>query len=358
MATAINTCIIGFGISARVFHAPFLVNNPLYNWTAVVERTTNNAQVLKPDIKTYRSLEEALTDTKLDLFIITSPNETHYPFAKKILESGRHVVIEKPFTITSEEAKSLIEIADRSKKILSVYQNRRYVSDFLTIKDLLQQNLLGYIVEFEGHYDRYRPEAKPNAWREENKAGSGILYDLGSHLIDQALYLFGLPQYITADIRLQRPHARVDDYFDIRLDYGFTKVILESGMLVREPGPRYMIHGTRGSFIKYGEDPQEAALRKGEMPVGNAWGKEPESLYGLLHTEKDGEIIKEHIMSMPGNFGLYYTNLYNSIINNFPLRERPEHGYNTVRLIELAIESNREKRTIPCSGLMDVNYPD
>jgi predicted dehydrogenase len=358
MTTQLNVCIIGFGISAKVFHAPFLINNPLYNWKAVIERSSNNGQLLKADIKTYRSVEEALDDSTLDLFIITSPNETHYSYANKILEAGRNVVIEKPFTNTSEEAKALIETANRKQKILSVYQNRRYVSDFLTIKDILNEKLLGEIVEFEGHYDRYRSEAKPNAWREENKDGSGILYDLGSHLIDQALYLFGLPKEITADIRLQRPHAKVDDYFDIRLDYGFTKVILESGMLVREPGPRYMIHGTKGSFIKYGEDPQEAVLRNGVMPGGLDWGKEPISSYGLLHTEKDGVVIKEHIVSKAGNFGHYYANLYNTIIHNHPLKEKPEHGYNTVRLIELAIESNKGKRTLPCTGLINIAYQD
>ncbi|RTL60207.1 MAG: oxidoreductase [Sphingobacteriales bacterium] len=358
MTVPLNVCIIGFGISAKVFHAPFFFNNPFFNWTAVVERSSNNGQLLKADIKTYRSLEEALDDTTLDLFVITSPNETHHPYAKTILEAGRNVVIEKPFTITSAEALSLIETASREQKILSVYQNRRYVSDFLTIKELLQQKILGDIVEFEGHYNRYRPEAKPNAWREENKPGSGILYDLGSHLADQALYLFGLPKYITTDIRLQRPHAKVDDFFDIRLDYGFTRVTLKAGMLVREPGPRYMIHGTMGSFIKYGEDPQEAALRKGEMPGGPGWGQEPTSYYGLLHTERDGKVIKEYLPSKPGNFGLYYTNLYNTIIHNAPLKEKPEHGYNTIRLIELAIKSNQEKRTVPCTELIDVKYAD
>ncbi|MBI1780552.1 MAG: Gfo/Idh/MocA family oxidoreductase [Sphingobacteriales bacterium] len=358
MAAQLNVCIIGFGISARVFHAPFLVNNPFYTWSSVVERSANNASLLKADIKTYRSVEAALEDSTLDLFIITSPNETHYSYAKKILEAGKNVVIEKPFTNTSGEAKALIKTANQNQKILSVYQNRRYVSDFLTIKDILNEKLLGEIAEFEGHYDRYRPEAKPNAWREENKAGSGILYDLGSHLIDQALYLFGLPKNITADIRLQRPHAKVDDYFDIRLDYGFTKVILESGMLVREPGPRYMIHGTKGSFIKYGEDPQEAALRNGEMPGGADWGKEPASSYGLLHTEKEGVIIKKNIASKPGNYGQYYSNLYNTIVHNHSLKEKPEHGYNTIRLIELAIQSNKEKRTLPCTELINISYHD
>src|SRR5262249_39685157 len=160
----------------------------------------------------------------------------------------------------------LIKIAKENDRILSVYHNRRYVTDFLTICDIIDSKLLGDVHEYVAHYDRYRSEARPTAWREAPIKGSGILFDLGAHLVDQALYLFGLPKSITADIRLQRPHARVDDFFALWLDYGFTRVALHSGMLVREMGPRYMVHGTAGSFIKYGEDPQEAALRAGQLP--------------------------------------------------------------------------------------------
>lgn len=356
MNHSINTCITGFGISAKVFHAPFLSVSPYYHLTTVVQRNSNNAQEVYPALNICRSIEEALENTGTELFIITTPNETHFPFAKKILAAGRNVVLEKPFTITTGEAMELIELAKSKQKILSVYQNRRYVSDFLTIKEIIQTNQLGDILEFEGHFDRYRPEAKPNAWREDATPGSGVLYDLAPHLTDQALCLFGLPKFITADIRKQRPHARVDDYFDIRLDYDFTKVILKAGMLVREPGPRYIIHGTKGSFIKYGDDPQEAALRKGEIPGGKDWGREDAGAAGLIHTEINGEIIRRKVESKKGDFGLYYDNLYNSLVHDYPVTEKPEHGYNTIRLIELAIESNDKKCTIPCTGLLDTGY--
>lgn len=343
-------------MSGKTFHAPFLLTNPGYNWTSVVERNTNNAAAIKPGIKTFRSFEEAINDPGIDLIIITTPNETHFPFAKKTLLAGKHVVVEKPFTNTTAEASALIDAAKKNNKIISVYKNRRYVADFLTIKEIIADKQLGEIVEFEGHFDRYRPEPKPNAWREEQKTGSGILYDLGSHLIDQALCLFGIPKFITADIRKQRPHARVDDYFDIRLDYDFTKVILKAGMLVREAGPRYIIHGTKGSFIKYGEDPQETALKNGNIPLGENWGKEPLANFGLIHTELNGEITRQTVESKPGNFGSYYINLYEAIVNNKPLKEKPEHGYNTIRLIELAIESNKRKCTIPCVDLISASY--
>jgi scyllo-inositol 2-dehydrogenase (NADP+) len=292
----------------------------------------------------------------IELVIITTPNETHFSFAEQALLKGKHVVLEKPLTITSKEALKLIEIAKTQNRILTVYQNRRYVSDFITIKEILGKKLLGEVHEFESHFDRYRPEAKVGAWREESGPGNGIFYDLGPHLIDQALYLFGLPKNITADIRLQRPHARADDYFDIRLDYGFLKVILKGGMLVREPGPRYMIHGTKGSFIKYGEDPQEALLKQGVLPISPDWGSEKEEHYGLLHTDIDEQDTKMKYPSLQGNYGLFYINLYQTLTNDAELKEEPEHGYNHVRLIELAFESNKAKATLPCTELLNVEY--
>ncbi len=348
--------LAGFGIAAQVMHAPFLTTMNEYKLVSVLERHNNHAREKYPFIHTVRSIDELISDPGIDLVVVTTPNDTHFEYTQKALLAGKHVVLEKPFTNTTDDAKALINLSQKTNRILSVFQNRRYVCDFLTIKKILHEKLLGDIAEFEGHYDRYRPGPKPGAWREENIPGSGILYDLGAHLIDQALVLFGLPQTITADIRLQRPHSKVDDYFDLRLDYGFTKVILESGMLVREPGPRYMIHGTHGSFIKYGEEPQEALLKAGALPNTPHWGEEPEDQWGLLHTEINGRIIKEKYPSLPGSFGMYYKNLYETIANGAALREKPEHGFNTIRMIELATESSREKRTVECMGLMDVEY--
>ncbi len=355
MPAKIKVGLVGYGMAAKVMHAPFLKTLPEYEVISVVERNREESKHLFPQAKIVRSIDELL-QTDIDLAIITTPNDTHFPYAQQALAAGKNVVLEKPFTNESEEALQLIEAAKRAKKILSVFQNRRYVADFITIREILDKKLLGDIHEFEGHYDRYRPQAKPNAWREEKKAGSGILYDLGAHLIDQALCLFGLPATITADIRNQRAHAQVDDYFDVCLDYGFTKVILKASMLVREPGPRYMIHGTKGSFIKNGEDPQEARLKSGELPVSPDWGIEPEELSGLLHTEINGETVRKKYASHAGNFGGYYKNLYNTIVNGTELKEKPEHGYNTIRIIELAFESNYKKATVKCTHLLDVSY--
>ena len=343
--------LVGFGMAAQVMHAPFLAVLPQYKVVAVLERNREDSKQLFPDATIVRSLD-ALLQADIDLVVITTPNETHLSYALQALAAGKHVVLEKPFTITSGDAEQLIKASQTAGKILSVFQNRRYTADFLTIQEVIKNGMLGSIHEYEAHYDRYRPNPKPGAWREADSPGSGILYDLGPHLIDQALCLFGLPQQITADIRRQRSHSVTDDYFDLRLDYGFTKVILKAGMLVREPGPRYSIHGTLGSFIKNGEDPQEAILKTGQLPTAPDWGSEPAELHGLLHTSVNGKEIREIYPSLQGGFGKYYQNLYDAIVNGAPLSERPEHGYNTIRLIELAQESQEAKATVPCIGLM------
>ncbi len=212
---------------------------------------------------------------------------------------------------------------------------------------------MGDVHTFEAHYDRYRAEERPSAWREKPLPGSGILYDLGAHLIDQSLTLFGLPKEITAKTKLQRPHAKAVDWFEVKLDNDFLEVTLKASMLVREPGPRYLVHGTKGSFIKSGEDPQEARLRAGEMPSDNL-GKEEEETWGLLHTEIDGKIIKEKIPSEKGDYGLFYEDLYQSLQNGKPFPIKPEQAYNVIKIIELAEESSHKKCTVECVGLLNV----
>ncbi len=359
MGTPIKTGLVGFGAAGKFMHAPFLKTLPEnYDIVTVLERHASESKSLFPQAQIVRSFDDLLK-TEVELVIITTPNDTHLPYAKQALLAGKNVVLEKPFTINTADAKQLIDIARNQNKILSVFHNRRYVADFLTIKEILSQNLLGDVHDFEAHYDRYRLEAKPNSWREEPLPASGIWYDLGSHLIDQALYLFGLPKTITAILKMQRPHARTTDYFDVRMDYGFLNVTLKSGMLVRELGPRYAIHGINGSFLKYGEDPQEAYLRAGFLPTAIPnWGEEDESMYGLLHSEINGELIKKNYPSLKGNYGYYYENLYKTIREGAELREKPEHGFNTIRIVELATESSDKKCTIACEGLIDVKYPD
>lgn len=349
----IRTGIVSFGISSRTFHAPFLSTIPGFRLEAVVERSANHAESLYPWVKTFRRMEEMISDPGIELVVITSPNETHFPYAKAALEAGKHVVVEKPFTNTSVEAMELVKLSAKVNRVCSVYHNRRYVADFLTMKDILDRKLLGELHSFTTHYDRYRPDPRTyGLWREKPMPGSGVLYDLGSHLIDQSLVLFGQPRRILADIRRQKPYSEVDDYFDIQLDYGFLKVLLHASMLVREMGFRYELQGTKGSFLKSGEDPQEELLKAGKLPVGDDWCHEPESQNGLIHTEINGQVVRERMISEKGNFGYYYQHLYQTIREGAPLREKPEHGYNVIRMIEMAFESNAKQAWLDVEGLV------
>jgi len=353
MQTPIKTGLAGYGMAAKVMHLPFLSTSPQYQVVSVLERHNNSSQEKYPTVKIVRTIGELVADPGIDLVVITTPNETHFPYAEKALLAGKHVVVEKPFAITTEQAGQLIGLSQKKGLALGVYQNRRYTADFRTIQQLFREGSLGTIAEYTAHYDRYRPGAKPNAWREEPLPGSGILYDLGAHLLDQALFLFGIPRQITADLRLQRPHARTVDYFDIWLDYGFMKATLKAGMYALEPGPRYTIHGTKGSYIKYHDDLQEALLKEGVLPIGPDWGKEPPENWGILHTvSEDGQFHKAPYPSLPGNYGLYYEQFADHLLKGNPLRERPEQSFNALRLIELAIESHRQGKTLDCTGLM------
>ncbi len=353
----IRTGLVSFGISSRTFHAPFLTTMPEFELVKVMERNGNESEKKYPGVIAVRSLDELLADETIELIVITSPNETHHTYAIAAMEAGKHVVVEKPFANNSKEAMEMVETSHRTGKICSVYQNRRYVTDFLTMRKILDEKLLGEVHEFDAHYDRYRPLPRTyGTWREDDIPGSGVFFDLGPHLIDQSLCFFGLPQRIHADIRRQKPYSKVDDYFDIRLDYGWLKVLLKSSMLVREMGPRYMIHGTLGSYIKSGEDPQEDRLKAGELPIGEDWCYESEDTYGLLHTEIDGKPVREKYPSLRGNYAGFYANMHASIRNNAPVSEKPEHGFNVIRIIELAFESSAVQCSIPCTGLIPTTY--
>ena len=340
----INTALCSFGMSGWVFHAPFINVNPHFNFYAVWERSKNIASEKYPQVKTYRTLEAMLTDDLVELVIVNTPNYTHYEYAKKALEAGKHVIVEKPFTINIEQGKELIEIAKKHDKILSVYQNRRYDSDYKTIRKVVNERLLGELIEVEMHFDRFKEELSPKLHKEVPGPGAGSLYDLGAHLIDQALQLFGMPQKIFADIRVIRPMSKVDDYWELLLYYNKLRVRLKSSYVVREALPGYILHGLKGSFIKAKTDVQEITLQKGIIPGGSDWGKEPETEKGLLHTEINGEIIREYIQSEQGNYGDYYEAVYESIRNNKPIPVTAEQGLDVIRIIEAAFRSNEEKK--------------
>jgi scyllo-inositol 2-dehydrogenase (NADP+) len=347
VTNAINTALCSFGMSGWVFHAPFLEVNPGFKFYGVWERSKKLAQEKYPGVKSFNTLESMLADGEIELVIVNTPNYTHFEFAKLALMAGKHVVVEKPFTVFSDQGKELIALAKKQNRKLSVYQNRRYDSDYKSIKRIVREKWLGEMVEAEFHFDRYKEELSPKVHKEVPGPGTGSLYDLGSHLIDQALQLFGDPAEIFADIQVMRPISKVDDYFELLLYYPLMRVRLKSSYQVREALPGYILHGSKGSFIKPKTDLQEAMLQAGQIPGTADWGTEPESERGLLHTEKDGKIIREYVSSSKGNYGDYYDGIYNAIRNNGDLPVSAEDGLKVVRLIELAYESNEMKKIIP-----------
>jgi len=346
MTTPIKTALCSFGMSGLVFHSPFLSINPGFNFYAVWERTKNEAEKKFPNVITYRTLDEMLSDELVELVIVNTPNYTHFEYAQKALQAGKHVIVEKPFTVTVKEAQQLIDLAKKKNKILSVYQNRRYDSDYKTIKKVLDKKLLGEVVEAEFHFDRYREELSPKQHKEVPGPGTGVLYDLGAHLIDQALQLFGWPSKLFADIRTIRPVSKVDDYFEVLLYYPNLRVRLKASYSVREALPGYIIHGLKGSFIKPKTDVQEALLQAGSIPGGADWGREPETEKGLLHTEIDGVEERKYIDSEQGNYDDYYSGIYEAIRNNKPVPVTAEEGMNVIRIIETAFESSEAQKVI------------
>lgn len=333
-------------MSGWVFHAPFLSVNPGFNFYGVWERTKNLAAEKYPGVKTFRTLEDLLADDAVELVIVNTPSITHYEYAKKVINAGKHLVVEKPFTATEKQAEELIELARKKGVKLSVFQNRRYDSDFRTVKKVLDEKLLGKIIDAEIHYDRFTPELSYKVHKETPTPAVGCVYDLGSHLIDQALQLFGMPLALFADITINRPDSKVDDYFDIKLFYPSHRVSLKSSYYVREPLPGFIFHGTIGSFIKSRTDVQETDLQANKIPGGDDWGMEPESQNGLLHTDLNGQEIREYIPSLRGNYGDYYDAIYTAIRENTPVPVTGEDGLKVIKIVEAAHKSNKEKCVI------------
>ncbi|WP_078409271.1 oxidoreductase [Priestia abyssalis] len=338
--------LVGYGLSGQVFHAPFVHTHSHMNLKKVVERRSAKSKEHYPYVEVVASYEELLADEEIDVVIITTPNEFHFSMVKDAILKRKHVVIEKPFTVTSKEAMELTELAGEYGVKLFVYHNRRWDGDFKTVKKIIEQGLLGDIVEFESHFDRFRNYFKENAWREEDRPGSGILYDLGSHLIDQSLVLFGTPDAVTAHTSIQRKGGKSVDAFDVRLHYPEVSVTLKAGMLVRELGPRFTLHGTEGSFVKYDLDPQENALRQGSMPTDSGYGIEDEGCWGTLNATINGLHYHGKIETLPGSYQDFYQNVYEAVTEGKELEVKPEQGATVIRIIELAEQSAREKRTI------------
>jgi predicted dehydrogenase len=334
----LNVALIGYGYAGRTLHAPLLAHTPGLRLAAIVSSKAEQVAAEWPEATRYADPEALFADKTIDLVVIATPNDSHVPLARQALQAGKHVVVDKPFTPTLAEARELEAVAQRCGKVLSVFQNRRWDADYLTLKAAIEAGTLGRVVHFESHYDRYRPKVLPR-WREQPGAGSGLWYDLGPHLVDQALQLFGLPDTVFADLAAMREGALATDYFHVQLRYADKRVILHGANLVSGGVPRFTVHGTQSSYVKFGLDTQEADLKKGRLPGGEGWGCDP--LPGTLFTrgENDSECSRP-VPNLDGEYRRYYEAIHAAIADGAANPVTPAEAIGVMAVIETAVASS------------------
>lgn len=325
MEPQINTGLLAFGMSGKVFHAPFIATHPGFNLKGIVERTKKLAQYDYPEIKSYNSVDELINDPTIDLVIINTPNNTHYEYAKQALNAGKHILVEKPFTATTAQAKELFALAKSVGKKALVYQNRRYDSGFNATKKVIESGKLGKLVEVHFRYDRYRNEISPKTFKEELVEATGLQYDLGPHLLDQAIALFGKPLKFNKILSKNRVNTKVDDYFAIQLSYpDELTVFLTASMLVADIRDAFVVNGMMGSFRKNHADVQEAQLLKNMKPTDEGYGIEnPADAGKLTLVTEDGGRVSEVVESEKGNYPAIFEAVYQNIVNDisYPISE-------------------------------------
>ncbi len=342
----VSTGICSYGMSGKLFHAPFLDAHPGYELTAIVERHNNDSKERYPDAKLYRSVEELCADAALQLIVVNTPTHLHFEQAKMVLQAGKNMIIEKPFAITVKEAEELTALASKNNLFLSVYQNRRYDGDYHAVKNVLQQNLLGEIREVEIRYDRYRPTFGGKQHKEGDMPGAGNLFDLSPHLVDQAIQLFGFPKAVFADLIKMREDVAVQDYFELLLYYEKLRVRLIATCIARESTYAYTLQGMKGSFLQQRSDMQEQQLLAGTKPSLESWCPAPSSPDGLLHTEINGEVVRKETTSAPGNYMGYYDDVYKVLTGQGPNPVPAADAIKNMRIIEAALESMKEGKVV------------
>jgi len=345
MTKDIRAGVIGFGLAGRIFHAAVIAETPGLELACIVQRKGDEAAQAHPGVRIARSIDEMLEDRSIQLVADGTPSADHFKHGTQCLRAGRHVMIDKPFALTSDEASQLMEEARKQGVLVTCYQNRRWDGDFLTVKQMMASGELGRVVSYESHFDRYREDPRLEFWRENGGPGGGLLFDLGPHLIDQATALFGDPESIWADVRTDRKDAVVDDAFDVMLKFPGVTALLRSTMTAPMQQPRFVVHGTKGTFIKWGLDPQEDALKAGAKFRDPGFGEEPESQWGELHIP--GKPVRK-IRTAPGDYRGIYANFRDAILGKAKLEVTPEQAWRTTRLIELARQSSAEGRRIEC----------
>jgi predicted dehydrogenase len=346
--SVIQVGLVGYGLAGRAFHAPVISRVKGLQLAAIVQRTGDQAGQAYPHARIVRSFDELLTISGLRLIVVASPNHTHYEFARRALESGRDVLVDKPFTPTLPDAVQLVQLAKDTGRLITVYQNRRYDGDFAAIRKIVAEGTLGRIVTFETHYDRYRPALKHGVWREQVGAGNGLWFDIGPHLVDHALMLFGEPEAITADIRIVRDDAVADDCFDVTLHYASgLRATLSSAILAAATRPRFVLQGTKGTFVKQTFDPQELGLRAGRIPARGAWGREPKKNWGVLTTSDGNGFKRQSVSGERCDYRDFYKNLRDALRGRTELAVTPQSAINVMRILELARESSTRRITVP-----------
>ncbi len=342
----IGTAILSYGMSGKVFQAPFLSVHKGFSLLGSWERSKQQIEQDYPGTKSYPTLESVLSDDRVDLVVVNTPTNTHYQYAKEALQAGKHVIVEKAFTTTVTEAEELNALAEQKRVKLSVFQNRRWDSDFKTVQQVVHSGALGDVVEATISFDRYNPGLSAKGHKENPGPGAGIVYDLLPHLADQALALFGMPRSVFADFMINRDTSQVEDYFEVLLFYTSFRARLMAGYFKRESAPSYQLHGKNGSFLKSRGDVQEASLLTGIKPDAVGYGIEPEVEQGLLHTEKNGTLIQERIPTLPGNYLEYFDAVYKAIANDEPMPVSADDGINVMKIIEAAYKSHDNKKVI------------
>lgn len=343
MSDSIRVGLIGYGYASKTFHAPLIAGTPGMALAAVSSSDATKVHADWPTVPVVSEPKHLFNDPNIDLIVIPTPNDTHFPLAKVALEAGKHVVVDKPFTVTLSQARELDALAKSLGRLLSVFHNRRWDSDFITVKALLSEGTLGEITFFESHFDRFRPQVR-NRWREQAGPGSGIWYDLAPHLLDQAVNLFGLPVSMTVDLAQLRPGAQTTDYFHAILSYPQRRIVLHGTMVAAAESARYIIHGTRGSYVKFGLDPQEDRLKNGERLPQEDWGYDMRD--GVV-TKVEGEtLVEETLLTSPGNYPAYYAAVRDALNGTGENPVPASQAIQIMELIELGIESAKHRATL------------
>ena len=344
MTSALNVGLLGFGYASATFHAPLIAAVPGLQLTAICSSRPQAVRAAWPGVAVCDSPESLMARADIDVVVVATPNPSHAPLAAQALRAGKHVVVDKPFALNADEARGLMALAAQKQRLLSVFHNRRWDGDFMSLQSVLSSATLGRIVHFESHFDRYRPVV-PQRWRDSGELGGGLWYDLGPHLLDQAVQLFGAPQALSLDLAQQRDHSRADDWFHAVLHYGPMRAVLHASALTAHTAPRFTVHGTLGSLVKHGLDTQESALRAGLHPSSCGWGSDPSPLQ-LTLSDPAQHLTMRTLKATPGDYTRYYAGLRDAVLHGAASPVTADDALRVMELIDLGLLSAQQGRRV------------